>query len=307
MFKKTMTIALLIALPMMAPTTLAKENAPTAGKKQRCATPPPSSTELLNSAKLTATSDLLLPFPDAGIVIPIAVHIIMGQDIDWLTGQPAGPVVGDVSDADLTKQIRVLNNAYKGSGFQFALSSMDKTQNNDWFNYCMFERTKKPIVAAMRNALAINPAKTMNVYICSDFNALGMANFPQDYPENSPMHSVNIAYNTLPNGDYAPYNLGKTLIHEVGHYLGLFHTFQGGCNFGNGDGVSDTAFELEPTEGCPKTKDTCPGNTGKYIGKDPVSNYMDYSDDACYTQFSQGQIRLMQKKVAKHRPSLLAL
>lgn len=47
------------------------------------------------------------------------------------------------------------------------------------------------------------------------------------------------------------------------------------------------------------------GNTGKFIDRDPVTNYMDYSDDACMNEFTMGQIRLAQQSVAKWRPSLL--
>jgi hypothetical protein len=61
------------------------------------------------------------------------------------------------------------------------------------------------------------------------------------------------------------------------------HTFDGGCG-GHGDYVEDTPAMSIPTSGCPLGKDTCPEQ-----GLDPIHNYMDYSHDACYTEFTVGQ------------------
>ena len=83
------------------------------------------------------------------------------------------------------------------------------------------------------------------------------------------------------------YDLGETLPHEVGHWLNLPHTFEGGCSEPN-DGVADTPAQASPTSGCPIGRDSCP-----LPGLDPIHNYMDYSYDSCYTEFTPGQVLRM--------------
>src|SRR5207247_2638916 len=174
-------------------------------------------------------------------------------------------------------------------------SSVDRTENCQWFSVYFGTGNEKK----MKQALAIDPAHHLNVYVVKPGHyLLGWAYFPQSLPEDSYLHGVVMHYGSLPGNYLAPYNLGGTLDHEAGHYLGLYHTFQGGCT-APGDYVDDTPFEASPAFGCPIGRNTCP-----QPGDDPIHNYMDYTTDACYTEFTALQGERMQEIVALYRPSL---
>jgi hypothetical protein len=204
-------------------------------------------------------------------------------------------VQGNIPDSMIFDQMDVLNSAFAGTGFSFTLGGISRTKNNGWYTRCYSSGTE----SKMKNALAVDPAHNMNVYTCSPSGGiLGYARFPDSYAESSNMHGVVLLDESLPGGSAAPYNLGDTGTHEVGHYLGLYHTFQGGCN-APGDSVADTPAEASAAYGCPTGRDTCAGG-----GADPILNFMDYTDDSCMNQFSQGQIDRMHNMVDTYRPSL---
>lgn len=121
----------------------------------------------------------------------------------------------------------------------------------------------------MKNLLHKGGPADLNVYSVG-FNGgpgkglLGYATFPSSYEGNPNDDGVVIKYSTVPGGTRPDFNQGKTLTHEMGHWLGLYHTFQGDSCEGAGDYVSDTPQELTPTYGCEVGKDTCPGG-----GPDP--------------------------------------
>jgi hypothetical protein len=182
-----------------------------------------------------------------------------------------------------------LNNAYAGVGpggtgantpFRFELVNVDYTVNSSWYNASPGTLAE----AQMKSSLRVGGASTLNMWTNAAAGFLGYATFPSDYPSAPNLDGVVLVGASMPGGNLAPYNLGDTGTHEVGHWLGLFHTFQGGCS-GNGDFVSDTPAERSPAFGCPIGQDSCRNNAGI----DPVTNFMDYSDDSCMFRFTPGQ------------------
>ncbi|KAH6639290.1 extracellular metalloprotease [Boeremia exigua] len=186
---------------------------------------------------------------------------------------------GYLTQATLDKQLAVLNSAYAPHGISFSQAGVDWTVNSNYAN----DRAD----LTMKKALRKGTYADLNVYFVPGTQYLGYAYFPQAVTANSNaffLDGVVIRSSTVPGGSEKPFDLGHTATHEVGHWLGLYHTFEGGCT-GNGDFVSDTPAEASEAFDCQLTRDSCPNQAGL----DPVTNYMDYSDDACFTGFTTGQ------------------
>ena len=92
-----------------------------------------------------------------------------------------------------------------------------------------------------------------------------------------------IAYGSMPGGDIPNYNLGFTATHEAGHWIGLYHTFQNGCS-AVGDRIDDTRASASRPRAAPRAR-----TRAAEPGLDPIHNYMDYSYDPCYTEFTAQQ------------------
>ena len=132
----------------------------------------------------------------------------------------------------------------------------------------------------------VTPNLFLNIWICNlGDSLLGYGLFPVDGLLYPIYDGVVVSVHTLPGvGSYPNFNMGRTLVHEVGHYLNLFHTWgDGDCSVD--DGVSDTPESSGPSAQCNLSRDSCPTSPNV----DMVENYMDYSYDACMGLFTYGQ------------------
>lgn len=254
--------------------------------------------------------------PSVVYQIPVVVHVLMNDACS----------TGVISDEKVASQIRILNEDFQAifgtnggpgnfAGIEFVLADTDpkgspttgitRNCNSTWFNDG----------GSYFNTLAWDPNRYMNIYTNSASGALGYVPFlPADgggslVGGNS--DRVVILWSTFgEDGPFGPpYNLGRTGTHEVGHYLGLEHTFSGGCAdatmpgcYTSGDLICDTNSEAFPS-GSPcmlGDKVTC-GTV------DPSDNYMDYSDDECMNKFTIEQVRRMRCSLQSYRPNLFTI
>ncbi len=280
-------------------------------RRIRCSTANPSAEEIADMAAVIAkyqggsSRTVRGGAPGAGnrdpgtVLIPVWFHVITSS-----TGE------GNVTNEQIYAQIKVLNIGYAGrdlpstqtgqqnsaqptanTPFRFYLVGITRTQNNTWFNAVQGTNAEAQMKAALRQG----GAGTLNLYSNAaqtpDGPALGWATFPASYVVAPLDDGVVLAWDCLPGGSAAPYNFGDTATHEAGHWLGLFHTFQGGCatnQTSGGDAVADTPAEATAFGGMPTAapnRDTCPS----LPGRDPTENFMDYTDDDGMYQFTPGQ------------------
>jgi hypothetical protein len=214
--------------------------------------------------------------------IPVYFHVVTDGTIGALT------------DSQIDVQIDVLNNTFSAgeggatTGFRFELVDVTRTDNADWFYAGPGGNSEH----SMKQSLRQGGNDALNVYSTTAGPYLGWAYLPSivTKPGQAYLDGVVIDWESWlgTSTTYAGrFDQGETGTHEVGHWLNLEHTFFGGCN-AKGDFVDDTPAQKVPTSGCPEGKDTC-----REPGLDPIHNYMDYSFDSCYTEFTAGQVQRM--------------
>ncbi|MDT0187236.1 zinc metalloprotease [Microbacterium sp. ARD31] len=229
------------------------------------------------------------------VTVPTYFHVVLPA-----AEQGNGSAAEDRLTSLVNAQVDVLNEAYAGrtgtqssaaTPFRFALQRIDFSYNDAWYGVVPGNVEKQ-----MKAATRVGGKDTLNVWTANiGDDLLGWATFPTR--KLSSNDGVVILDESMPGGTAGKYALGDTLTHEVGHWLALFHTFEGGCK-GKGDQVADTPAEATPQFDCPTGADTCTAP-----GLDPIHNYMDYTQDSCMYQFTSGQVARMSDAWQQYRAS----
>jgi len=229
--------------------------------------------------------------------IPVVVHVLY-----HLPGE-------NISDEKVFSQLEMLNKCFRRTNsdtantpavfksraadceieFQLATSDPGKRSTNGIIHkytpISIWQSDDQMKFTSQMGDDAWDPKSYLNIWVCNIKYVAGYSSIPGDSPEKD---GVVINYSMFgPNG-VSGYELGRTTVHEVGHWLGLKHIW-GDAPCGN-DNVDDTPTQSQFNIGCPSgVRITC--NNGPY--GDMYSNYMDYTNDACVNLFTEGQKKRM--------------
>jgi hypothetical protein len=292
---------------------------PAASTTRECATPEPPVAEITrasNAARQFDANSAVLRVERVKFQVPVAFHVIHSQ------GE------GNVTNQQLDAQLRVLDQQLGPFGYKFVRHSVSRTDNAAWQSMISGEQTETDA----KHALTIDHASVLNFYVAKPrywtkdaagnrvvSNALGIATFPWWLGEatwDSKLDGVVIDYRTLPSVKSWEFDLGYTAVHEVGHWVGLLHTFQGGGalsqSFQNGcappgDEVGDTPDEYGPYFGPGLGKQCVAPMPSRCLagGLNPIRNYMDYADDRCMSELTVGQDLRARSMMQSYRASFV--
>ncbi|MCR6642176.1 MAG: M43 family zinc metalloprotease [Sporocytophaga sp.] len=231
--------------------------------------------------------------------IPVVVHIY-------------GYNTTDLPDSKVQEQITILNNAFTanihnsaiGTTIRFCLAKRDK------FGYAstgIIRRTDLGGSYTINDDSWIKgqsnwPSQSyLNIWVVNlDVNEpLAWATFPFDKPVGSFLDGIVISKSVFANNNHPHNGGGKVLVHEVGHYLNLYHTWGDKDDCSGTDYCEDTPSCSGPVSGCPTSTNQCGG------GLRLVSNHMDYTSDACRNNFTFNQATRMNAALTMHRSGLL--
>lgn len=230
----------------------------------------------------------------------VPLHIIVIQSKAARTAYP-------ITNLELLTQVEALNTHFATSGVKmhFVLHSVAVHTESELVDNCntdpCYDSDDCYFYRVLLPRLALDPSAFVNVVIC-DLPYLGEAQWAWATEEADPRQYIQISDRSLPQRSAG--SQGKTLVHEMGHFFGLLHTFEREdlCDV-SGDYVDDTPRSSRAavrTAPCGYAVDSCPD----VAGADPITNFMNYEADACMTEFTAGQVERMWRTLSKYRPVL---
>jgi hypothetical protein len=240
-------------------------------------------------------------------VIPVAVHVIYSIE-------PNDP--HNISQDQIDSQIEQLNADFSGQSggvdteIRFCLAGINRVLLPNLIN--IESSTNAPI---LKDSVQADPNLFLNVWVVNSVTengsfVYGYSTYPQQLGTAPQLDGIVVrsfffgSRGNIATGD--DYNMGRTMVHEVGHWLSLLHVFQNGCdNASNcateGDCCCDTPPQEAELRKCRTLKNTCHGDNPDK--KDPVHNFMGYSDDQCRTEFTECQKARIQLCLDSMRPT----
>lgn len=266
---------------------------------------------------------------NAIVTIPVVFHVVLPA-----TGTTSQATI---TDAMINAQLNKLNQDYSGLNADSTnATAFYNVRGHSELRFCLAQRTptnqpanginrvvsttvsnssqtNDPIKStAAGGADAWDPNRFVNIWVgnFTNPNLLGYATFPIGSPEGgAPLNQqgVVILAQSVPGGTAAPYNGGRTLTHELGHFFWLRHiNGDGTCldDFPNTPGIDDTPTQSNLTSGCPTGTQASGCSSPTPPGR-MYQNYMDYTNDACMTMFTNGQGTRMMQAITSYRPTLM--
>lgn len=254
----------------------------------------------------------------AGILtLPVVFHIIHNNGAE------------NVADAAVIAAMANLNTAFQNAfpygsasgaatNFQFCLAEQDPnglpTTGVDRLQDQLTVMDKDFQDLTLKNLVRWDPGCYINVWVVAEINSSSSGNSVAGYATFPQSHG-SVTDGIVIEAKYLGSNPENTvvLIHEMGHYLGLYHTFEGGCVNADctqdGDRVCDTPPDQSTAHvACSIGMNSCATDAQSGFPsdqQDQIENYMDYSDLSCYDRFTQGQSNRMDFMFGQFRTSLL--
>ena len=264
------------------------------------------------------------------VTIPVVFHVVLPA-----TG---GTSQATITDAMINAQLQKINEDYGGTNADSTNATNFYTvRGHSEIRFCLAQRTPtnqatngidRVVSSTVSNSSQTNdpikstsaggadawdPNSYINIWLCNfnDPTLLGYGTFPIGTAEGGTIlnqQGVVVLAQSIPGGNASPYNGGRTLTHELGHFFWLRHIWGdgGGCanDFPNTPGIDDTPAQSGASSGCPSGTIAAGCGSPNPPGK-MYQNFMDYTDDGCMTMFTNGQGTRMLQALTSYRPSLL--